>query len=89
MANEKLSNTKTFQKYLLFGLNNSENNITYPNLEVNDDDQALGDYLSQPVAVDSSVFGKKYKLRITSKQTGRKIDINVNFKNPKNTINNV
>jgi hypothetical protein len=89
MANEKLSNTKTFQKYLLLGLNSSENNITYPNLEVNDDDQAVGDYLSQPVAVDSSVFGKKYKLRITSKQTGRKIDINVNFKNPKNTINDV
>tara|TARA_R100001126_G_scaffold48993_1_gene27757 strand:- start:3832 stop:7287 length:3456 start_codon:yes stop_codon:yes gene_type:complete len=89
ILNEKLSPTKTFQKYLLLGLNRSQNNVAYPNLEFNSDDQAVGDYLEQPVAMNSVVFGKKYKLRITSKQTGKKIDINIDFKNPKNIINDV
>ena len=86
---EKLSTTKTFQKYLLLGLNRSQNTVNYPNMEFNEAGGAQGAYDSQPVDIDSAVFGKKYKLRITSKQTGRKIDINIDFKNPKNIINNV
>ena len=58
-------------------------------MEFNEAGGAQGAYDSQPVDIDSAVFGKKYKLRITSKQTGRKIDINIDFKNPKNIINNV
>lgn len=89
IIDKKLSTVKTFQKYLLLGLNRRQNKVAYPNLEFNDDDQAVGDYLSQPVAIDSKAFGKKYKLRVTSKQTGKKIDINIDFKNPKNIINDV
>lgn len=84
---KRLSTTKTFQKYLLLGLNKNQNEVKYTNVEYNDSDQALGNHLVQPVTIDSKAFGKKYKLRITSKQTGRKIDINIDFKNPKNIIN--
>ena len=35
----------------------------------------------------SAVFGKNFKLRLTSKQTGRKIDINLSVKPPENIIN--
>ena len=89
IKDKRLSVTKTFQKYLLLGLNRSQNTVTYPNMTFSETGAAQGDYFSQPVNVDSAVFGKKYKLRITSKQTGRKIDINIDFKNPKNIINNV
>ena len=31
---------------------------------------------------EDKLFGKKFKIRVTSKQTGRKLDVNVNFKSP-------
>ena len=48
-------------------------------------------YASVPVSLGdpsgTSVFGKKFKLRITSKNTGRKIDINMTVKDPEIIIN--
>lgn len=87
ITDERLSTTKTFEKYLLFEINSKQNVVTYPDMELNEDGQGTGNYTTQPVEIDSNAFGKKYKLRITSKQTGRKIDINVDFKNPNNIIN--
>jgi len=37
--------------------------------------------------VKDSVFGKRFKIRVTSKQTGKKIDINIDVKQPNVIIN--
>jgi len=42
------------------------------------DSNILGDAETRGV---SSVWGRKFKIRVTSKKTGRKIDLNVRFKN--------
>jgi len=53
----------------------------------------VGDPLTVKVKVGEesgqSVFGNKYKLRVTSKQTGKKIDINFTVKNPQDIINDL
>ena len=95
----KLSYTKTFQKYLLFGLNNEQNEVEYPDIELSDTEKAIGNHETTAVDIysdvdalsgaNSNLRNSKYKIRITSKQTGRKIDINVNLKNAKNIINDV
>jgi len=47
-----------------------------PSLTVPPGDSILGD-----ASVEDSVWGKGFKIRLTSKQTGRKLDLNINFKN--------
>lgn len=89
---EKLMDSKTFQKYILLEANSTQNVVSYPDLTTDIDGGALGNAETQVVNLgkeSNSIFGKKYKLRITSKQTGRKIDVNVTFKEPKNTINDI
>lgn len=88
---KKLMDSKKFKKYLLLEANGSHNVAEYPNLITDIEGKALGNYETETVNIGktsgNSIFGKKYKLRITSKQTGRKIDVNVTFKEPRNIIN--
>ena len=35
--------------------------------------------MASPQGFDNSVFGKKFKMRIKSKRTGKEIDINIKF----------
>jgi hypothetical protein len=41
--------------------------------------QALADELIQVGITDDSIFDQEFKLRLTSKKTGKKIDLNLTF----------
>ena len=86
---KKFSTAKDFQKYLLIKPSDFQNTVSYPDLQTGENGQAVGDYESEKVVIggEKSVFGKNYKLRITSKLTGKKIDVNFTFTNPKDIIN--
>ena len=90
---EKLMDSKTFQKYLVLEPSSEQNIVEYTDLDTDVNNLALGNYQTQDIKLGpsgvSSVFGKKYKLRITSKQTGKKIDVNITVKEPKNIINDI
>ena len=91
-TSEIMDSTKTFQRYLLLEPSSKQNVVEYTNLTTDVNDLALGNYETQNIKLGpeaDSVFGNKYKLRITSKQTGRKIDVNVTVKEPKNIINDI
>lgn len=87
---EKFSAIKNVQKYLLIQPNDLQKILTTPTVS---DNSVLVDknWNSLPVEMGdpngNSVFGRKFKFRITSKQTGRKIDINLTVKDPENIIN--
>lgn len=89
---EKFSAVKKVQKYILIRPNDIQNTIKYPNLTYDEDENPIGSPFGVEVKVGNpdgaSVFGGKYKLRVTSKQTGRKIDVNFTLKDPENIINN-
>tara|TARA_R110000824_G_scaffold197409_10_gene380857 strand:- start:2808 stop:6539 length:3732 start_codon:yes stop_codon:yes gene_type:complete len=91
---EKFSSVRTMQKYLYIQPNTLQTVLSGPELELSDDGLAKGNYISLPLKLgdDSltkvkSAFGKQFKLRVTSKQTGKKIDINLTVKQPENIIN--
>ena len=73
--------------------NDLQSAVEYPNLTYNSDGDPIGDPDCVNVKVGNesgqSVFGNTYKLRVTSKQTGRKIDINFTVKNPQDIINDL
>jgi len=73
--------------------NDFQNEISYPSLQYDKDDNPIGDPQSLKVAIGNaegeSVFGNTYKLRLTSKQTGKKIDINFTVKTPLDIINDL
>ena len=86
---ENFSPIKKLQKYLYIEPSVVQNTVTTPSIE--DFEEAVGSYLKEPVFLGDpkgdAVFGKKFKLRITSKQTGRKMDINLTIKEPETTYN--
>lgn len=83
---------KSFKKYLLVEPTLAQTYLSFDNFEKgdvsSDFDTANDVKLNQDSLVIGkggedfvSVKGKKFKIRVTSKQTGRKIDLNVDFKN--------
>ena len=81
----KFSTVREMQKYLYIQPNFSQNTVTAePDIEkkfFKEASVSLGD------PAGDSVFGKKFKIRISSKQTGKKIDINLTVKDPEIIIN--
>ena len=90
---EKFSAVKKVQKYILIRPSDIQNTIEYPNLNYDEDGNPVGSPFGVDVKVGNpngeSVFGNTYKLRVTSKQTGRKIDVNFTLKDPENIINDL
>ena len=92
------TSTKTLQKYLFVDLTDSQKQPDYKNLVIDaeDPDQPsfYGSYSSVEVSYNNddkksqSVFGKRFKFRLTSKQTGKKIDVNLKVKAPEVKLNN-
>ncbi len=86
---------KKLKKYLKLKVAGEKSNIVaIPEIQYDSDGLANGDYKTQHIQMSDppnnspdSVFGRKFKMRITSKQTGRKIDINFRVKQPENIIN--
>ena len=82
---------KTFKKYLLVERTLNQSYLNFSNFETSGLDSintALDVKTNQSDlkvgSTDSdfeTVNGKKFKIRVTSKQTGRKLDLNVDFKN--------
>ena len=90
---KSFSTTKGMKKYLLIQPTILQDTITTPTVKpkmltdglLEGNCSELNVKLGNPAG--KSVFGKKFKLRITSKQTGKKIDINLSVKPPENIIN--
>ena len=90
---DKFAATRNMQKYLLIEPNFLQATLNMPKEFINENGAGIGSALnSQEVYIGNtekggSVFGKKFKIRITSKQTGRKMDVNLTVKHPQTIIN--
>lgn len=90
---KRFSSVKDMQKYLFIQPNFLQNTINFPPGIVNEAGEVQGeqDYIKIPCHLGDpsgkSVFGKKFKIRLTSKQTGKKIDINLTVESPQTIIN--
>jgi len=84
---EKKIEKKSFKKYLLLEPSLNQAFLKFDNFEKEDGFNTADDVKDKQEelkfgnAQQAPLFGKKFKIRITSKQTGRKLDINANFKN--------
>jgi hypothetical protein len=92
--NKKFSTVKSMKKYIYI-----QPNVQQTAIDIDDPDiplepsSELGNFANYPVefgkgVVKQTVFGKKFKIRLTSKQTGKKVDINFTVKTPENIVNN-
>ena len=97
---EKFVTFKTAQKYVMIRPSDNQNNVSYAQIggfALDYDENGFpknpgAGYESVKVTVGDqgpthSVFGQKFKLRITSKQTGKKIDVNFTVKQPEDVVN--
>jgi hypothetical protein len=77
------------RKYLYIKPNDRQTLVEGSITELNEvgDDYMDYSYELGDTSLKQSVFGKKLKIRLTSKQTGKKIDINMDVKLPKTIIN--
>ena len=76
---------KKMQKYLYIKPNYLQTNISV----VGDEELDSYTYANYPVELgnpNAAVFGRKFKFRIISKQTGKAIDLNLTVKEPENVI---
>ena len=85
---EKKIDNKSFKKYLLVEPSLRQTFLNFDNFDTEGGINKTNDVLSGGKELnfgnaEEKLFDKKFKLRITSKQTGRKLDVNVHFKSPK------
>ena len=83
---EKLSHrakTKSFRNLLRITPKITQSAINEVQSGLISEDGTLGNAIAQNITLgleDESLFGKKFKIRLTSKKTGKKIDLNIDFK---------
>ena len=88
--------SRTVKKYLSIQPNFLQTDITAPGgvdvlvegKNYKNYDVKIGNSLNVQGGANPGVFGKKFKFRMTSKQTGKKIDINLTVKEPQEIIIN-
>ena len=97
--NQKYVDSKKMQKYIMIKPSENQNNVVYKTsiigeeLSYDEDGTPTKTNINyenvnvQIGANERSVFGRKFKLRMTSKQTGKKIDVNFTVKQPKEVVN--
>jgi hypothetical protein len=85
---EKKIDNKSFKKYLLLEPSLRQTFLSFDNFDTDGGIENKDDVINKFKDLEfgnskEKLFDKKFKLRITSKQTGRKVDVNVHFKSPK------
>jgi len=78
---------KSFKKYLLIEPSLNQTFLSFDNFGKNSTFKSANDVLNNTDKLkfgnaQEKIFDKKFKIRITSKQTGKKLDVNVHFKQP-------
>ena len=75
--------TKSFRNLLRITPKISQSAVNEVQSGLISEDGTLGNAIAQNITLgleDESLFGKKFKIRLTSKKTGKKIDLNIDFK---------
>ena len=84
---EKKIDNKSFKKYLLIEPSLKQSFLSFDNFGAEKEISTKNEVLNKMSDLtfgnsEEKLFDKKFKIRITSKQTGRKLDVNVHFKSP-------